>query len=159
MRCCGPAGRSLSTGKGASRVINYERGTAMESNTSRLHVVQSEHGFRNDLGEMTETALYGHLQVRLGFDMNWANDFMSELEKNASVTLYSEDGQIRLEVRRAWQQPREHPAQGNSRTSPATFKLRASSSFDAGHEISHQICHIGRSPTGGEIVPGSGVEA
>lgn len=49
---------------------------------------------------MMETALFAHVQVRLGFDMNRANDFMSELDKNASVTLYSEDGQIRLEVQR-----------------------------------------------------------
>ena len=72
----------------------------MENSESKFYVVQSQHGFRNDLGEMTETALYAHLQVRLGYDMNRANDFMSELEKNASVTLYSKDGQIRLEVQR-----------------------------------------------------------
>lgn len=72
----------------------------MENSESKFHVVQSQHGFRNDLGEMTKTALFAHVQVRLGFDINRANDFMSELEKNASVTLYSEDGQIRLEVQR-----------------------------------------------------------
>jgi hypothetical protein len=72
----------------------------MENHESKFHVVQSQHGFRNDLGEMTETALFAHVQVRLGLDLIRANDFMSELEKNASVTLYSEDGQIRLEVQR-----------------------------------------------------------
>ena len=72
----------------------------MENSESKFRAVQFQHGFRNDLGEMTETALYAHLQLRLGFDMNRANDFMSELEKNASVTLYSEDGEIRLEVQR-----------------------------------------------------------
>ena len=76
---------------------NYVNGPKPES---KFHVMQFQHGFRNDLGEMSETALYAHLHVRLGFDMNRANDFMSEIEKNASVTLYSEDGQIRLEVQR-----------------------------------------------------------
>lgn len=63
-------------------------------------MVQSHHGFRNDLGEKTEAALFAHIQVRLEFDLNRANDFMSELGNHASVTLYSEDGPIRLEVQR-----------------------------------------------------------
>ena len=53
--------------------------------------------FPQELGEMAETALYAHLQVRLGLDMSEAEDALSELE-NASVTIYSEDGQIRLEI-------------------------------------------------------------
>lgn len=72
----------------------------MENSESKFRVVQFQHGFRNDIGEMTETAIFAHLQVRLGLDLNRANDFMSELEKKASVTLYSGDGQIRLEVQR-----------------------------------------------------------
>lgn len=72
----------------------------MENSESKFHILQFQRGFCNDLGEITETALYAHLQVRLGYDMNRANDFMSVLEKNVSVTLYSEDGQIRLEVQR-----------------------------------------------------------
>jgi hypothetical protein len=64
----------------------------------KFHVVQIQPGFRNELGEMTEMELYAHLQVRLGFDMNRAEDILSELEKKSSVTIYSEDGQIRLEV-------------------------------------------------------------
>lgn len=67
---------------------------------SRFHVVQTDRGFRNDLGEMTEMQLFAHIRVRLGLDINRANDFMSEVEKNASVTLQSENGQIRLEVHR-----------------------------------------------------------
>lgn len=64
----------------------------------KFHVVQKQNNFPNDLGEMTETELYAHLQVRLGFDVNRAEDILSELDKKSSVTIYSEDAQIRLQV-------------------------------------------------------------
>ena len=64
------------------------------------HVAQTQHGFRNELGEMTEMALYAHLQVRLGLDMAEAEGVIADLEKHSTATINSPDGEIQLEVRR-----------------------------------------------------------
>ena len=66
----------------------------------KFTVAQTDRGVLNHLGEMTDTQLFAHVQVRLGLDINEANDFMSEVEKHASVRLFSQDGQIRLDVQR-----------------------------------------------------------
>jgi len=66
----------------------------------KFHVVQTQRGFRNELGEMREMALYAHLQVRLGLEMAQAEGVISDLEKNSTATINSSDGQIQLEVRR-----------------------------------------------------------
>lgn len=66
----------------------------------RYQVVQTEDGFRNELDNMTETGLYAHLKVRLGLDMEQAESVLANLQKNLSLTLYSTDGRIRLDVKR-----------------------------------------------------------
>ena len=66
----------------------------------KFYVVQTQNGLRNEFGEMTEMALYAHLQVRLGLDMVDAESVIANLEKHSTATIDSPDGQIRLEVRR-----------------------------------------------------------
>jgi hypothetical protein len=46
----------------------------------KFYVVQTQGSFRNEIGEMTETALYGHLGTRLGSDLGAVESVLRELQ-------------------------------------------------------------------------------
>jgi len=58
----------------------------MESVDERsFYVVQTQGSFPNEIGEMTETALYGHLGTRLGNDLDAAEAVLRELEEKGEA--------------------------------------------------------------------------
>jgi hypothetical protein len=76
----------------------------MESVDERnFYVVQTQGSFRNEIGEMTETALYGHLGTRLGNDLNAVEVVLRELhEKGAAKVRFTASlgSETTIEIRR-----------------------------------------------------------
>jgi hypothetical protein len=52
-----------------------------------FYVVQTQGSFRNEIGEMTEMALYAHVRTRLGNDMATAEAVLGELEEKGAATI------------------------------------------------------------------------
>ncbi|MGA2482138.1 MAG: hypothetical protein ABSF92_03350 [Candidatus Acidiferrales bacterium] len=72
-----------------------------ESEQGKYHVVLHEGPTRNDLGEMTETAMYGYVRNKLG--MVAAEGVLRELEERGEAITYFENllgGKTRIEIRR-----------------------------------------------------------
>jgi hypothetical protein len=68
-----------------------------------FYAVQTQGSFRNEIGEMTETALYGHLGTLLGNDLGAVEDVIRELEdKGAAIVrfTYSLSPETTMEIRR-----------------------------------------------------------
>jgi hypothetical protein len=69
----------------------------------KFSVVQTQDGFRNKLGEMTETEVYAHVRTRLGYDANAAEVALNELEQRGVFKARfaeSSRGEFTMEIRR-----------------------------------------------------------
>ena len=74
-----------------------------ESGEAKYRVVLYERPTPNDLGEMTETAMYGFVRTRLGDDMEAAEAILHELKEKGAATTYFESAlgsRIRVEIQR-----------------------------------------------------------
>ena len=73
-----------------------------EPEQNRYRVVLQERPAPNDLGEMTETEMYGYVGTRLG-SMDAAEAVLRELKKKGKATTYFDSPlgpKIRVEIRR-----------------------------------------------------------
>jgi hypothetical protein len=59
-------------------------------NTPKYYVVQTQGTFRNEIGEMTETELYGHLGIRLGSEAAGAAVIRELQEKGVAVRRFTD---------------------------------------------------------------------
>jgi len=69
----------------------------------RYRVVLHERPTPNDLGEMTETEVYGYVRTRSGNNMNTAETVLHDLEEKGAATFYFESPlgpKIRVEIQR-----------------------------------------------------------
>ena len=56
-----------------------------------FYVVQTQGLFRNEIGEMSEMALYAHVRTRLGNGMDIAEAVLTELENKGTATVRFND--------------------------------------------------------------------
>jgi len=73
-----------------------------ESEQNRYRVVLHERPTPNDLGEMTETEMYGYVRTRLG-SMDAAEAVLQELEEKGEAITYFQPllgPKIRVEIQR-----------------------------------------------------------
>jgi hypothetical protein len=55
--------------------------------SANFYVVQTQGSFRNEIGAMTETALYGYVGTRLGNDVSAAEAVLRELEEKGKAVV------------------------------------------------------------------------
>lgn len=68
-----------------------------------FNVVQTSRGFRNEIGEMSETEVYAHVRTRLGDHGNVAENALAELAEWGLATVQFKDGlgmETLIEIRR-----------------------------------------------------------
>ena len=73
----------------------------VEPKQNTYRVLLHDGPLTNDLGEMTETEMYGYVRTKVG--MEGAEDLLAVLEKKGETTIYFEQSlgpQTRVEIRR-----------------------------------------------------------
>jgi len=69
-----------------TRVYNMAGRRKFKMSTANFYVIQTQGSFRNEIGEMIETELYGHLGTRLGSEPAAAGVIRELAEKGVATT-------------------------------------------------------------------------